>query len=95
MCAPEADRLLCVFQAPHVSHSEEEEAKYIELMVINDHLMVSRGWAGPSAERLNPGHASGHTPFQQIILHIDKFDPVSVVFLLLLSIRSVVFPSSV
>lgn len=29
------------FQAPHMSQSVEEEIKYIELMVINDHLMVS------------------------------------------------------
>uniref|UniRef100_A0A665UVM2 ADAM metallopeptidase domain 22 n=1 Tax=Echeneis naucrates TaxID=173247 RepID=A0A665UVM2_ECHNA len=28
-------------QAPHVSRSVEDETKYIELMVINDHLMVS------------------------------------------------------
>ncbi|XP_067093410.1 disintegrin and metalloproteinase domain-containing protein 22 [Osmerus mordax] len=29
-------------QAPGVSHSVEEEAKYIELMVINDHLMYKK-----------------------------------------------------
>lgn len=28
-------------QAPHVPRNVEDETKYVELMVINDHLMVS------------------------------------------------------
>lgn len=36
----ETGKLLVSPQAPHVSRSVEDETKYIELMVINDHLMV-------------------------------------------------------
>ncbi|AWO96604.1 putative disintegrin and metalloproteinase domain-containing protein 22 [Scophthalmus maximus] len=38
-------------QAPHVSHSIEDETKYIELMVINDHLMYKK-------HRLSVGHTN-------------------------------------
>uniref|UniRef100_A0A8C4GXV7 ADAM metallopeptidase domain 22 n=1 Tax=Dicentrarchus labrax TaxID=13489 RepID=A0A8C4GXV7_DICLA len=39
--------------APHVSHSVEDETKYIELMVINDHLMYKK-------HRLSVGHTNNY-----------------------------------
>uniref|UniRef100_A0A673A5W0 ADAM metallopeptidase domain 22 n=1 Tax=Sphaeramia orbicularis TaxID=375764 RepID=A0A673A5W0_9TELE len=46
-------RVFCVvsFQAPRVSQSVEDETKYIELMVINDHLMYKK-------HRLSVGHTN-------------------------------------
>ncbi|XP_019747640.1 disintegrin and metalloproteinase domain-containing protein 22 isoform X1 [Hippocampus comes] len=40
-------------QAPHMSQSVEDEIKYIELMVINDHLMYKK-------HRLSVGHTNNH-----------------------------------
>ncbi|XP_044214836.1 disintegrin and metalloproteinase domain-containing protein 22 isoform X1 [Thunnus albacares] len=40
-------------QAPHVSRSVEDETKYIELMVINDHLMYKK-------HRLSVGHTNNY-----------------------------------
>uniref|UniRef100_A0A7N6FK17 ADAM metallopeptidase domain 22 n=1 Tax=Anabas testudineus TaxID=64144 RepID=A0A7N6FK17_ANATE len=43
----------CFSQAPHVSRSVEDETKYIELMVINDHLMYKK-------HRLSVGHTNNY-----------------------------------
>uniref|UniRef100_A0A3P9JJS1 ADAM metallopeptidase domain 22 n=1 Tax=Oryzias latipes TaxID=8090 RepID=A0A3P9JJS1_ORYLA len=44
---------LVIFQAPHFSRSVEDETKYIELMVINDHLMFKK-------HRLSVGHTNNN-----------------------------------
>uniref|UniRef100_A0A8C9YB31 ADAM metallopeptidase domain 22 n=1 Tax=Sander lucioperca TaxID=283035 RepID=A0A8C9YB31_SANLU len=44
---------LCSSQAQHVSRSVEDETKYIELMVINDHLMYKK-------HRLSVGHTNNY-----------------------------------
>uniref|UniRef100_A0A8C7Y074 ADAM metallopeptidase domain 22 n=1 Tax=Oryzias sinensis TaxID=183150 RepID=A0A8C7Y074_9TELE len=44
---------LVISQAPHFSRSVEDETKYIELMVINDHLMFKK-------HRLSVGHTNNN-----------------------------------
>uniref|UniRef100_A0A3Q2PTZ0 ADAM metallopeptidase domain 22 n=1 Tax=Fundulus heteroclitus TaxID=8078 RepID=A0A3Q2PTZ0_FUNHE len=47
------DKSVVSFQAPHFSRSIEDETKYIELMVINDHVMYKK-------HRLSVGHTNNN-----------------------------------